>query len=55
MGNVTLSGTVDITIKNTGTGSLTISDQIAFDGADAAVFSLVSLPIDRPIFFEVRN
>jgi fibronectin type 3 domain-containing protein len=45
MGEVVLSGTVDITVKNTGYAPLTItSEGIAISGAAAAAFSLVSLP-----------
>jgi fibronectin type 3 domain-containing protein len=47
MGNVTLSGTVDITVKNTGWLPLTVEqNNITITGADAAAFSFDSLPSD---------
>jgi fibronectin type 3 domain-containing protein len=47
MGNVVLSGMMDITVKNVGLAPLTLeSDQITINGVDAAAFSLVSLPDD---------
>ncbi|GHU71586.1 hypothetical protein FACS189450_07840 [Spirochaetia bacterium] len=45
MGNIVVSGTVDIAVKNTGIALLTVDwDAITITGADAAAFSFDSVP-----------
>jgi fibronectin type 3 domain-containing protein len=44
---LTLSGTVEVTVKNMGTEVLTITQgEITISGGDAAAFSFVSLPVE---------